>query len=92
MERNGHKRLHNDHETVYSGEDHDTDHGMALMFELDIAHHIKNIKYVNEGVIAVTLKLRGYWLLVIYTYASKQGRKAGVLWTSLGHFSYIIQW
>lgn len=70
----GQKRLHDDYELYYSGEQNSTRHGVAMIVGPELTRHVEKVHYVNNRIIALTLNLDGYRISFIQSYAPQQGR------------------
>lgn len=74
LKKNGQKKLHNDYMLHYSGNEGTMRHGLAIIFDPIYENYIEDIEYINERIIATTLKIKGQRRNYIQTYAPQHRR------------------
>ena len=70
----GQRRLHDDYELFYSGDNLNTRHGVAIILHPEINRLVEKVIYINNRIIAITLNFKSYKISFIQAYAPQQGR------------------
>ena len=66
--------IHNNYQLIFKGMDSERKYGVAFILAPIIAEKVENIFYINERILAITIKVDAERITFVQVYAPHQGR------------------